>query len=132
MNNALDQADIGKFLLRFGVGFMMLFHGYAKITGGVGGIQGMLESSGLPGFMAYGVYLGEVVAPLFLILGLYTRISAAVLIFTMLTAIYLAHADELFAVTKHGALALEVVYFYIISSLAIIFLGSGKYSIDKE
>ncbi|MGM0533930.1 MAG: DoxX family protein [Campylobacterota bacterium] len=132
MNNALDQADIGKFLLRFGVGFMMLFHGYAKITGGVGGIQGMLESAGLPGFMAYGVYLGEVVAPLFLILGLYTRISAAVLIFTMFTAIYLAHGDELFAVTKHGALALEVVYFYIISSLAIIFLGSGKYSIDKE
>jgi putative oxidoreductase len=132
MNNALNQADLGKFLLRFGVGFMMLFHGYAKITGGVGGIQGMLESAGLPGFLAYGVYLGEVVAPLFLILGFYTRISAAVLIFTMLNAIFLAHADELFAITKHGALALEVVYFYILCSLAVIFLGSGRYAIHKD
>ncbi len=128
----LHNPDLAKLLLRLAVGVMMLFHGYSKLMHGVGFIEGMLESKGLPAFLAYGVYLGELVAPALLIIGYQTRIAAGFLIFTMLTAIYLVHADELLALTKHGALELEVIYFYILTSLAIIFLGSGKYSIDRD
>ena len=55
--------DTGLLILRLTLGILMLFHGIAKITNGVGGIEGMLTSKGLPAFLAYGVYVGEVIVP---------------------------------------------------------------------
>lgn len=127
-----NNPDIAKLILRVTVGFLMVFHGLAKVFNGVGGIAGMLESKGIPGFVAYGVYLGEVVAPILIIIGFYTKLSATVLIFTMLTAIMLAHGDEIFALNDKGAIALELIYFYIFASVAIIFLGNGKYAVHKD
>ncbi len=40
--------DTGLLILRVSLGVMMLLHGIAKIFKGVGGIEGMLEQSGLP------------------------------------------------------------------------------------
>jgi len=130
--DAATRVDLGKFLLRFSVGFLMIFHGIAKISKGVDGIASMLASKGLPEFFAYGVYIGEVLAPILLIIGLYVRTSATIIIFTMLTAIFLAHPNDIFALNKMGALQLELVYFYILSCLSIIFLGSGKFAVQKS
>ena len=55
----------------------MLLHGVAKVSGGVGGIGGMLQSAGLPAALAYGAYVGEVLAPLLVIIGFYARIGAS-------------------------------------------------------
>ncbi|WP_323129421.1 DoxX family protein, partial [Klebsiella pneumoniae] len=41
--------------------------------------RGLLAAQGLPGFIAYGVLVGEVVAPCLLILGVLTRPAALVL-----------------------------------------------------
>ena len=56
------NADLGRLLLRLTLGFCVLFHGIAKIQGGVEGIAHDLIALGLPGFIAYGVYVGEVLA----------------------------------------------------------------------
>ena len=50
--------------MRLSVSGMMLLHGVAKLRGGVDGIEARLGALGLPDFIAYGVFLGEVVAPL--------------------------------------------------------------------
>jgi uncharacterized membrane protein YphA (DoxX/SURF4 family) len=70
--------DLGKLLLRLTLGVLTLLHGIAKISAGVGGIAGMLGKAGLPTVLAYGVYAGEVIAPLLLIIGLWTRPAALV------------------------------------------------------
>src|SRR5919204_3990489 len=67
------QDDIGKLLLRIALGGILLFHGVFKLTHGVEWIKQPLAALGLPGFLAYGTYLAEVVAPVLLILGYRTR-----------------------------------------------------------
>lgn len=126
------QTDLGKLILRFGIGFLMLFHGVAKIANGVGFIKMTLAKAGLPEFLAYGVYMGEVIAPLLLIIGLKTRSAATLIIATMVMAIYLVHSGEILTLTKTGAWAIELPAFYIFASVAIILLGPGAYSVDKK
>lgn len=50
-------------MLRVTLALLMLLHGWAKIRYGIGSIEAKIESLGAPGFLAYAVYLGEVVAP---------------------------------------------------------------------
>ncbi len=73
----LDNADLGKLIVRLTLGGLLLFHGIAKLLNGIGFIEGQLASHGLPTILAYGVYIGgEVIAPLMVILGYQTRIGA--------------------------------------------------------
>ncbi len=130
--NRITDCDIGKLILRLTVAILMLFHGYAKIINGVSFIESLLISNNLPQFLAYGVYLGEVLAPIFLIFGYKTRLSAFTILCTMLMAIYLVHSNDIFTLTKFGAPTLETIYFYIFSCIAILFLGSGKISVDSK
>jgi putative oxidoreductase len=120
--------DAGKLLLRLAVGGLMLLHGIAKLTNGVDGIEGMLEKNGLPAVLAYGAYIGEVIAPLFVIVGLFTRPAALVMAVNMLFAIGLAHADEVFKLGEQGGWAIELQGLYLFGSLAIALLGAGRMS----
>jgi putative oxidoreductase len=128
----LQHPDLAKLILRLTVGGLMLFHGIHKIFSGVGFIAGKFEAIGLPAALAYLVFLGEIVAPVLLIIGYKTRIGAALIIATMIIAIFLAFPGQWFALSKAGALAMENQYLFIFSSLAILLLGAGKYSIEKK
>lgn len=121
--------DMGKLVLRLSVGVLMLLHGIFKLQNGVGGIAGMLGSQGLPGFLAYGVYLGEVVGPVLAIIGLYTRVGAILIIGNMLVALALAHSQELFSLGSMGGWALELQGMFLFGAVAIALLGAGKYSV---
>lgn len=107
----------------------MLFHGVNKITNGVSGIEGFMESHGLPIFFAYGAYIGEVLAPLMIIVGYQVRIAAALEAFTMLVAIYVATGFEIFALDNHGAWVIELHLLYMLPCIALIFMGGGRYSV---
>lgn len=124
--------DLGKLILRFTIGFLMLFHGYDKLTNGIDGIKFLVTRDGLPEFLAYGVYVSEVVVPILIIIGLFTRISSIIYAATMLFAIYLAHAQDVFAISEKGAWAIELQALFMLGALALTFLGAGKYSIDKK
>lgn len=134
MNEQLlsNRDDLAKLILRFAVGFLMIFHGVAKVSHGVGFIEGQFESMGLPAFLAYGVYVGEIIAPFMLLAGFRVRIASLLIIATMIVAIFMAHSGDIFALNKYGAWAIELPMFYIFTSLAIFFLGAGKYSLDKK
>ena len=121
-------ADAGKLLLRVTLGAMMLFHGIAKVMEGPAGIVGLVEKAGLPGPFGYLVYVGEVLAPLLLIVGLWTRAAAAVIAINMVVAVYLVHRHELFTLSKTGGWALELQGFYFLTALAVMLLGAGRFS----
>jgi putative oxidoreductase len=121
--------DTGKLILRVGLGVMILLHGIAKITGGVDGIVGMVEKSGLPSAFGYLVYVGEVLAPLLLIVGLWTRLAAFVVAVNMVVAIVLVHMGELFTLTKQGGWALELQGMFLFTAIAVALLGAGRFSV---
>jgi putative oxidoreductase len=126
------QVDIGKLLLRVMVGGLMLFHGVAKISHGIGFIEGTLIAKGLPQMMAYGVYIGEVVAPIMLLIGFKSRIAGAIIAFDMIMALFLVHSNELIRISETGGLTIELQLFYLLSSVAIMFFGSGKYAVKRD
>lgn len=127
----LDNADLGKLIIRITLGALLLFHGISKLINGVGFIEGELASHGLPTFLAYGVYVGEVVAPLMVLLGYQTRIGALLIVFNMLVAIALVHSHQLMALKSNGGWSLELQGFFLLSAVALIFLGPGKYKMKN-
>ncbi len=134
MSALYKNDDIGKLILRLMVGGFMLFHGVAKLIdlGSLAFIKGQLASFGWPELIAYGVYIGEIVAPLMIIFGLYARFGGFLIVVNMIIAIILVHAHELFSLTNHGGWALELQGFYLFGALAILLLGSGKYAFRPD
>jgi putative oxidoreductase len=128
---ALRSDDLGKLLLRLAVGGLLLFHGVGKIAAGVGWMMPMLGSMGIPGFVAYGVYVGEVVAPILILLGAFTRPAALVVAFDLVMAIYLVRRADLFQLNDMGALKVELELFYVLGALALFFLGGGRFGITR-
>jgi len=124
--------DIGKLILRITLGLLILLHGISKLVGGVGGIAGMLQGIGLPAAAAYGVYLGEVLAPILLVIGWYARVGAGVIVINMLIAILLVHPQELLALTPQGGWALELQGMFLFTALALVFIGPGRLSINDR
>jgi len=121
--------DAAKLVLRLTVGILLLAHGLYKLSHGVAGIIGLLASKGLPTFIAYGAYLGEVVGPVLLILGLFTRPAALLVVINMLAAIMLAHMHQLGSFTQMGGWSLELQGLFLFGALAIALQGAGRYSL---
>ena len=124
--------DLGKLILRLTLGVLILLHGIAKISGGTAGIEKMLEGNGLPGFLAPGVYVGEILAPILVILGFYARLGAAVIVVNMLFAVLLAHRADLFLLTKSGGWTLELQAFFLFTAVAVALIGPGRFGINQR
>ena len=115
----------------------MLFrslHGVGKILhpAVLGFIGGKLVELGLPHEVAYLVYIGEVVAPLLIILGVYSRIGGLLVMINMIFALALAHSTQLLMLNKNGGWAIELEGFYLFCGLAVLLLGSGKVAVRPD
>ncbi|WP_136248031.1 DoxX family protein [Halomonas borealis] len=128
MLNALHNDALGKLILRLAVGGLMLFHGVAKLLGPgpIEWIGGLLANHGLPTELAYGVLLGEVVAPIMAIVGWQARLAGLLMAGNMLVALILAHSGELLMLGDSGGWVLETQGLFLFGALAIVFLGSGR------
>ncbi|MHB1353073.1 MAG: DoxX family protein [Thiobacillus sp.] len=124
--------DVGKLVLRPALGVMILLHGVAKLTHGIGPIAGMLAGIGMPGYIAYGVFAGEVLGPLLRIAGFYARIGAALIAVDMLFALALAHSDELAQLTEQGGWALELQGMFLFTAIALLLMGPGRISVNRR
>jgi putative oxidoreductase len=124
--------DFGKLVLRLTVGVLLLFHGVHKLLGGLGGIKLLLAAHGAPDMLAYGVYVGEIAAPLLIIFGLFTRLGGGLVVVNMIVAVALAGGTRLFALNGQGGYALELEAFFLFGGLAIALLGAGRISIGGE
>jgi putative oxidoreductase len=124
--------DFGKLVLRLALGILVLLHGIAKIKGGVGFIAPLVSGIGLPPWVTYGVYIGEVIAPIMVIVGFYSRVGAFVIFINMLFAVVLVHRPELFHLGKQGGYALELQAIYMFTALAVACMLPGRYALTKR
>ncbi|MFT5574765.1 MAG: putative oxidoreductase [Bermanella sp.] len=127
-----NRVDIAKLLLRVSLGLMLLLHGLSKLQNGVAGIVGMVSSAGLPGILGYGVIVGEVIAPLMILVGVYSRIGGWLAAMNMLFAIALAHSTEIFSLGNHGGWAIELQMFYLVTAVCVGLLGSGRMAVKPD
>ncbi|HJU64131.1 MAG TPA: DoxX family protein [Gemmatimonadaceae bacterium] len=123
--------DRGKLLLRLTIGVLLILHGIAKMRNGVGWMAGPLGQLGLPAFIGYGAYVGEIVAPLLLLAGKWTRLAGLVVAFNMLAAILLVRRGDIGALNQGGGWAIELEMLFLLGGIAIFLLGSGKYAISR-
>ena len=115
--------DVARLLLRIALGLLVLLHGVAKMRGGMGGIERMVEAAGLPGVLAYGVLV---------LLGFHARLGGALVAVNMLFAIALAHLHQLDRLTATGGWALELQGMFLVVAVAIALLGPGRYGINER
>lgn len=128
----INKEEIAKLLLRLSLSLLMLFHGFHKVIHGIGGVKTALKSNGIPEVLAYGIYIGEVVAPIMLLIGYYSRYAAGVIALTMLSAIYLVYFNSLLVLGKHGAPVYELPLLFFVMAVVSALIGPGKYSADKH
>jgi putative oxidoreductase len=126
------MTDTGKLILRLALGVLILLHGVSKLRFGIDGITGMVTGAGLPAFFAWGVYVGEVLAPLALIAGWYARIGAVLIAVNMLVAIGLAHMGEILSLNGAGGWALELQGMFLFTAVAVALLGPGRYGVNAR
>lgn len=113
-------------VLRLGVGILMMHHGYQKLTD----FHGTLDH-GFPSFLGLSPSISlsldifaEFFCALFLILGLFTRLSAIPLIIAMSVALFQAHHSDVFGMGERAAL-------YLIGFIVLLFVGPGRISVDS-
>lgn len=126
------MSDTGKLILRLALGVLILLHGVAKLKHGIDPIHAMVASAGLPGFMAYGVYAGEVLGPLLLVAGFYARVGALLIAINMLFAFALAHMGELTRFESNGGWGLELQGMFLFSAIALVLLGPGRFAVNTR
>ncbi|MEZ4194859.1 MAG: DoxX family protein [Candidatus Paceibacterota bacterium] len=127
--------DCAKLILRLTVGILVLMHGIFKLQNpeAVDWISSLFSELGLPAFLAYLIYIGEVVAPVMLIVGYKTREAAQLVVVTLVVAIGLVHSSQIFSINEMtGGWAIELQGLYLFGALAIVGLGAGKYSVDAK
>jgi putative oxidoreductase len=121
--------DAGKLVLRAALAILLLFHGVAKLSGGIGFVGDMLAKAGAPAVLGYLVYVGEVIAPLMMLAGVFTRPAALVVAINMIVAVLLVHTSQFFTIGQTGGWALELQGMYFFAAIAVALLGAGRYSL---
>ncbi len=113
-------------LLRIGAGVLMMQHGYSKLIHFSNEKATFINFFGIGQTMSLAlVVFAEFFCSLFLIIGLFTRLSAIPLIITMLVAIFKIHNGNII-----GNLNAELAVLYLVAYLVILLCGPGKVSID--
>lgn len=128
----MNTDDLGKLVLRLTLGVLLLFHGAHKILTGIDPMREMIGAHHLPDYLAYGVYAGEVLGPVLIILGLFARLGGVLVMLNMIVAILLVHTGMLFGIDGSGGYVLELQAFYLFGGLAVALLGAGRIAIGGE
>lgn len=126
MTQGITRDDVGKLILRLCLGGLLLFHGIAKLKTGVDWLEDPLANYGIPYFVKYGVYIGEVVAPLLIIFGVFARVGGLIVVVNMLFVFGLVHMGDLYTLGGSGGWKLELQGFFMLTGLSIVLLGAGR------
>ncbi|HTQ13719.1 MAG TPA: DoxX family protein [Rhizomicrobium sp.] len=125
----MDMQDFGKLVLRLTVGLLLFAHGLHKALDGIAPIKAMLAAHGIPDVLANGVYFGEIVGPVLIVLGLFTRLGGALIVINMIVAVLLAGLPYILKANPMGGYALELEMFFLFGGLCVALLGAGRFSL---
>jgi putative oxidoreductase len=125
VNDPSTQTSIALLLARAGIAGLMLTHGIPKLQMLLSGAPIQFPPVlGMSAQVSLGLTVfAEVFCSVLILAGFATRLAALPLIITMLVAVGVIHAADPIAI-KEPALHYLLVY------LALLFAGSGKYSVD--
>ncbi|HXZ80418.1 MAG TPA: DoxX family protein [Terriglobales bacterium] len=119
--------DWGLLVLRVVVGIVALIHGGQKLfVFGLGGTVAFFGKLGLPAFAAYFAAFAEFLGGASLLLGVLTRVGAALLVIDMLGAIFTVHLKNGF----FNPLGFEYPLTLLAANLCLLIAGAGALSVD--
>ncbi|PPF44792.1 hypothetical protein C5B85_08575 [Pseudoclavibacter sp. AY1F1] len=124
------SANAALLILRIALGATMLLHGIQKLTTtGIGGVQEMLAGLGVPLSDVAGAALPfvEIVAGALLLVGLFTRVAAALLVVVSLGAMFTVHFAAGFFAQDGGY---EFVLVLALLGIALTLTGGGRWAAD--
>lgn len=135
----MKNGNISLLIVRLSLGILLLFHGVRTIRYGMSSLEQLLAKD-IPDYVAYsvyfgeiyGVYIGEIVAPLMIVLGFRTRLAGLLLLINMLVIILIAQPHVIIAITGSSTWKLESTGFYLAGSLILLLSGGGKYSLSHS
>lgn len=111
-------------LVRIGMGLLMIPHGYDKLVHFKKYSVDFMDFFGMGSTVSLAlVVFAEFFCAMFLMMGLFTRLTVIPLITCMLVAVVDAHKGQIFGEGEHGSL-------YLIGFLVILLCGPGKASVD--
>jgi putative oxidoreductase len=115
-------------LLRVASSVVFLYHGSSILFGAFGGTGPAKFAAFMhtPVAIGYLVGVGEFFGGLGVLLGIFTRISAASIAIIMLGAIIVVHFAHGFDVGRGGS---EYAFTQLLIALALVFTGPGEYSL---
>lgn len=126
------SASYGALLLRVSSGIYFLIHGLMKVfVFTFAGTAGYFESIGLPGALGYLTILAEVGGGLFLILGIYTRWIALLLVPVLLGAAYFGHGGNGFVFSNQGG-GWEYPLYWAITMVVQALIGDGAFALKRS
>jgi putative oxidoreductase len=126
--------DLGLLWLRVLIGLGLMYHGWLKVTNGVGGFSDGIAKMGnpfdyAPLLFAWISTLTELLGGFFLLLGLWTRYAAIALIINMSVAAFVALADKPI-ISVSTPMTRETPLLYLVAIGAIFIIGPGQFSVD--
>ncbi|MHA7842443.1 MAG: DoxX family protein [Winogradskyella sp.] len=125
-----SKLDIGLLLLRTSIASTMLVYGFTKLINGVSFISGLLSDYGLPSFLSYGVYIGEILAPLLIIIGYRTKLAGLIFAINCLVAILMVQLPNFFTLNEFGGWYVSPIVIYFVFGLAMLYTGAGKIALS--
>ena len=105
-----SKLDIGLLIIRISIASNMLIYGITKLINGVSYISSLLSDYGLPNFLSYGVYVGEILAPLLIIIGYRTKIAGLVFALNCLVAILMVQLPNFFNLIIKLFITVHMIY----------------------
>ena len=130
-NSASISAAYGITLLRASLGIMWIAHALLKLlVFTLPGTAQFFTSIGYPGFLAYPVFAAELLGGLALVLGIYARQTALLLVPIMAVAATVHFANGWVHTSPNGGW--EYPVFLIVTSVAVWLLGDGALAIRRS
>ena len=123
--------DWGLLILRIGTGGLMLPHGWSKLDRL---IEGLGSAEGVQFYDWLGIgstaslvltVIGELVAPLMVVIGWKSRWGAALMAITMGVAAFMVHWKDALSDKEHALL-------FFVPAVVLALMGPGKWSFDRK
>jgi putative oxidoreductase len=118
------STDLAALLLRLIFGGLFIYHGWGKLSNYETTLSMFTDIIGIgikPTVIL--VIFAEFFCGIFVLLGFFTRLSVIPIFITMFVAYFIAHSKDPFQMK-------ELALVYMLLSIVIFILGSGRYSLD--
>lgn len=119
------SADLAALLLRLIFGGLFIYHGYEKIINYDKYLPMMKDIIDIGAKLSYNlVIFAEFFCGLLITIGLVTRLAVLPIAFSMGVAYFIAHEKDAFQMK-------ELAFVFLVLSLPVFVLGSGRFSVDR-